>query len=143
MLSSLAYAAIKSGLQSRAFRCGIELFTVNPAYSSVIGRVKFARIYTISVHQAAALVIARRHYQLSETLPRCWDNIPDNQGGRLRLPPLAKMVDKHVWSSWVRVQKNLQVALAERYQQALQARRRARMRRNTSDEFDELDDIPF
>ena len=38
----------------------MEIHQVNPAYSSVIGRVKFMERYGLTVHQAAALVLARR-----------------------------------------------------------------------------------
>lgn len=44
--------------------------SVNPAYSSVIGRHKFARRYGISGHLAAALVIARRAQGFSERYSR-------------------------------------------------------------------------
>ena len=39
---------------------GVEINQVNPAFSSVVGRVKFMERYGLSVHQAAALVLARR-----------------------------------------------------------------------------------
>ena len=45
---------------SRGYREGVEVHQVNPAFSSVIGRVKFMERYGLSVHQAAALVLARR-----------------------------------------------------------------------------------
>ena len=43
---------------------------MNPAFSSVIGRVKFMERYGLSVHQAAALVLARRLLGCSERIPR-------------------------------------------------------------------------
>ncbi|MFX1475803.1 MAG: hypothetical protein ACFFCO_10065, partial [Promethearchaeota archaeon] len=43
-----------------AEREGVMVHQVNPAYTSVIGRWKYASYYHITVHQAAALVIARR-----------------------------------------------------------------------------------
>ena len=43
---------------------------VNPAYSSVIGRVKFMERYGLSVHQAAALTLARRLLGCREGIPR-------------------------------------------------------------------------
>ena len=45
---------------------------VSPAYSSVIGRVKFIERYGLSVHQAAALALARRLLGCSERIPRRW-----------------------------------------------------------------------
>ena len=122
MLSSFSYSLILQMLNSRAFRHGIEVFAVNPAYSSVIGRIKFCRIYKISVHQAAALVIARRFYRYSERLPYCWNNIPDNKGCHVALPKLVKISGKHVWHLWAKVWKNLQAALAVQYQMNRQAK---------------------
>ena len=43
---------MKAYLLSRGYRQGVEVFQVNPAYSSVIGRVKFMERYGLSVHEA-------------------------------------------------------------------------------------------
>ena len=67
-------------LHTRAFRYGVEVRQEDPIYSSVIGRVKFTQIYKVSTHNAATIVIARRHFRFSERLSHCWDNIPDNKG---------------------------------------------------------------
>ena len=60
MLSSFSYGKIKAYFLSRGYREGVEIHQVNSAYSSVIGRVKFMERYGLTVHQAAALVLARR-----------------------------------------------------------------------------------
>ena len=70
MLSSFSYGKIKAYFLSRGYREGVEVNQVNPAYSSVIGRVKFMERYGLSVHQAAALVLARRLLRCSERIPR-------------------------------------------------------------------------
>ena len=54
MLSSFSYGKIKACFLSRGYRQGVEIHQVNPAFSSVIGRVKFMERYGLSVHQAAA-----------------------------------------------------------------------------------------
>ena len=41
MLSSFSYGKIKAYFVSRGYRQGVEVHQVNPAYSSVIGRVEF------------------------------------------------------------------------------------------------------
>jgi hypothetical protein len=48
---------------------GVSTEEVNPAYTSVIGRVKYARPLGVSVHQAAALAIARRGMGFREAAP--------------------------------------------------------------------------
>ena len=70
MLSSFSYGKIKAYFVSRGYRKGVEVHQVNPAFSSVIGRVKFMERYGLSVHQAAALVLARRLLGCSERIPR-------------------------------------------------------------------------
>ena len=42
---------------------------VNPAFTSVIGLVKYARQYGLASDEAAAIAIARRGMRLSENLP--------------------------------------------------------------------------
>lgn len=69
MLSGLAYAQYQQLMASKCFRLGVELLVVNPAYTSVIGRVKYAVPYGRSVHLAAAGVIARRGQGLAEKPP--------------------------------------------------------------------------
>ena len=51
MLSSFSYGKVKAYFLSRGHRHGVEVHQVNPAFSSVIGRVKFMERYGLSVHQ--------------------------------------------------------------------------------------------
>jgi len=60
MLSSFAYRAFEQMLLARSHDAGVEVRHVNPAYTSKIGRQKYARRYGLSVHLAAAFVLARR-----------------------------------------------------------------------------------
>ena len=43
---------------------------VNPSYTSFIGRVKYQKPLALSVHEAAAMCIARKGLGLKEKLPR-------------------------------------------------------------------------
>ncbi|MDE2938277.1 MAG: hypothetical protein OXR67_05080 [Chloroflexota bacterium] len=70
MLSSFSYDKVRSCFLSRGSRQWVEVYQVNPAFSSVMARVKFMERYGISVHQAAALVLARRFLGCSESIPR-------------------------------------------------------------------------
>jgi len=53
----------------RGLRNGFQIKQINPAYTSVIGRFKYSKKYGLSVHEAAALVIARRGIGYHEKLP--------------------------------------------------------------------------
>ena len=66
---SISYGKSKTYFISRGYRVGVEVCQANPAFSSVIGRVKFMERYGLSVHQAAALVLARRLLCCSERIP--------------------------------------------------------------------------
>ena len=69
MLSSLACAQYTQLMRAKCARAGVELFIVNPAFTSVIGRVKYAQPLGLSVHHAAAFVIGRRAMGCRERLP--------------------------------------------------------------------------
>jgi IS605 OrfB family transposase len=95
MLSSWAYSRFYELLQSILSNRGIELITVNPAYSSLIGLVKYMKMYGLSSDCAAALVIARRGMRLSEK--------PQSS-----ITAYASVnEDKHVWSFWSELNKKI------------------------------------
>lgn len=120
MLSSLSYNQIKQTLKARAFRQGVEVFEVNPAFSSVIGRTKYAARYGLTVHQAAALVLAQRIQRVYERPPTVW-RVPDGKNGHVTFPVPARIRGKHVWSFWRKLSTQLKAALAARYRPAHKA----------------------
>ena len=91
MLSSFAYRLTHTVIAARAFEAGIEVLKESAAYTSVIGKEKFADRYGISVHQAAALVIGRRVNGFSERLPSQL---------QVTLPLPVRNRGRHVWSKW-------------------------------------------
>ena len=114
MLSSFSYGKIKAYFISRGYREGVEIHQVNPAFSSMIGRVKFMERYGLSVHQAAALVLARRSLGFSERIPRRWV-CPIGNGVQVAFTvPVRKRV-KHVWTYWGAVSGQLRPALAAQH----------------------------
>jgi IS605 OrfB family transposase len=115
MLSSFAYSSILTHLKSRAQKRGIEVKEVNPAYTSIIGRVKFSKRYGLSIHHAAALVIARRFFRFSEKPPSRLTDIPDGRGGHVTLPLPVRNRGEHVWTLWRRLSKKLSVVLAAHF----------------------------
>ena len=76
-----------------------RLHQVNPAFSSVMGRVKFMERYGLSVHQAAALVLARRLLGCSERIPR-QRVAPVGNGVHVAFTVPARKGVKHVWTYW-------------------------------------------
>jgi IS605 OrfB family transposase len=116
MLSSFAYSSILTYLKSRAQKEGVEIQEVNPAYTSIIGRVKFSKRYGLSIHHAAALVIARRSLRFSEKPASSLKDIPDGRGGHVALSLPARNRDEHVWTFWRRLGKKLSAVLAAHFQ---------------------------
>ena len=122
MLSSFGCGKIRAYFLSRGYREGVEVCQVNPAFSSVIGRVKFMERYGLSVHQAAALVLARRLLGCSERIPRRWV-APIGNGVQVAFTvPVRKRV-KHVWTYWGAVLGQLRPALAAQHRLGKRRRR--------------------
>ena len=114
MLSSFGYGTVKAYFLSRGYRQGVEVHQVNPAFSSVVGRVKFMERYGLSVHQAAALALARRLLGCSERIPRrrvC----PVGNGVHVAFTVPARKRVKHVWTYWGAVWGQLRPALAAQH----------------------------
>ena len=122
MLSSFSYGKVKAYFISRGYRQGVEVHQVNPAFSSVIGRVKFMERYGLTVHQAAALVLARRLLGCSERIPRRWV-APIGNGVHIAFTvPVRKRV-KHVWTYWGVISRQLRPALAAQHRLGKRRRR--------------------
>ena len=122
MLSGFSYGKIKAYFLSRGYREGVEIIEVNPAYSSVVGRVKFMERYGLTVHQAAALVLARRLLGCSERIPRRWV-APIGSGVQVAFTvPVRKRV-KHVWTYWGAIAGQLRPALAAQHRLGRRKRR--------------------
>lgn len=115
LLSSFSYGLFLSCLLARAYKEGIEVHRVDPAFTSIIGRINYARRYGLSIHLAAALCIARRHQKFSEAPCSHPGPIPDGKGGHVAfvLPVRNRM--KHVWHLWGQVKKKITTVLAAHF----------------------------
>ena len=114
MLSSFSYGMVKAYFLSRGYRQGVEVHQVNPAFSSIIGRVKFMERYGLSVHQAAALVLARRFLGCSERIPSL-RVCPVGNGVHVAFFVPARKRVKHVWTLWGAISGQLRPALAAQH----------------------------
>ncbi|KKM20299.1 hypothetical protein LCGC14_1646880 [marine sediment metagenome] len=125
-LSSFAYSAILRIIQSRAYQFGIETFKVNPAFTSIIGRLKFADRYNLSVHQGAALAIGRRKMGFSERPPKS-ALIQFKAGTDIHgtFPSPARIDWKHEWCWWKSAARELQSAVARQYRKQKKAIRQS------------------
>jgi len=115
LLSSFAYGLFFKMLQARAFKHGIQVHKVNPAYTSTMGCVNYAKRYGLSVHLAAALCIARRYQKFSERPNSATGIIPDGKGGHVAFALPERNRARHVWHFWGRIKKKISTVLAAHY----------------------------
>jgi IS605 OrfB family transposase len=117
MLSALSYAKAAAMLKAACFRMGVTVMEVNPAYTSVIGAINFARRFGISIHQGAALAIARRGLGMHENPVRRVGVgvVPTRNGGHVAFDLPVRNRSKHVWTFWAGARRRLSAALAEHY----------------------------
>jgi len=98
MLSSFSYGKIIENFGSKAFKEGIEIIEVSPAYTSMLGAIKYKKNYGLSTHAAAALCIARRGMGHFEKLPFGKNRqILTNEGSylQLTLPARKENIDEY------------------------------------------------
>ncbi len=88
MLSGWAYNRFFDLLNRICSNRGIYVMSVNPAFTSIIGLVKYARLYGLGSNEAAAFVIARRGKRLKEKIPTTMQAYLSVKDG------------KHIWSWW-------------------------------------------
>ena len=107
------YRALLTAIERQAAREGVALRKVKPAYTSLIGLVKYQPHYGISVHHAAALVIGRRGGL------KVWrENVP--KALRQWMQAHGQWNDATYrqtdWSAWNRLKRALTAALKKRHQ---------------------------
>jgi IS605 OrfB family transposase len=74
-LGNWAYRSLLEKVKILARREGIEVVEVNPAYTSVIGALKYAPQYLLDKDRAAAFVIARRALGFEEKMPEHYEHL--------------------------------------------------------------------
>lgn len=79
------------------YKYGFEVIKVHPAYTSIIGKLKYGIPKKINIHQAASYVIARRGMGFKEKILDKYK------------PIIEDIKDKHYWSKWNRINKQLQL----------------------------------
>jgi len=110
MLSSFHYSTFIQYLDRKGFCEGISIHTVNPAFTSVIGRLKFSKRYGLTIHHSAALVKARRYYKFSEAFSKSPISVVHKRFHVTFLLPVLNR-GEHVWKSWKKAHENFKAAL--------------------------------
>lgn len=99
LMSQFAYKKMIMSINSRAEKMGVEVFTVNAAYTSQIGKIKYMKRFGVSIHEAASYVIARRAMGYKEKLPPILHSlVPEKKQGL------------HHWAQWAAIASSLSFA---------------------------------
>lgn len=110
-LNLIQYSTFRTLLKSRCLKNGVRLKIVNPAYSSIIGKNKYAKLLGVSTHTAAAFVLARRgSYKVKERLPNQMIGIL-HRGEAEKFERVFRY--RHHWSHWAFLSKNLESCLKQ------------------------------
>ena len=112
MLSSFAYNRIGEQLKAAAYRAGVQVIEVHPAYTSTIGAVNYAPRYGISIHLGAAIAVARRGLHLSERPAARVVQVRSRENNQVTLPLPVRIRGRHVWSFWSKVARQMRAAFA-------------------------------
>jgi len=116
MLSSFSYRKITTMIRSRSHRFGVEVLSVHPAYTSLIGKTKYAIRYGLTIHTAAALCIARRGLGFLEKQPRQLGHIPTGKGDYVTLTQPVRNRVEHSKSFWKALSQELKAGHGVRSQ---------------------------
>lgn len=115
-LSALTYSKAIAMVEARAFREDTAVLKVNPAYTSLIAKVKYMKLKNLPIHCAAASVIGRRGMGFLEKLPSYLNClVPKTQKNRWRTVfTHAKKADSSyfrknlpVWDKWKQFDANV------------------------------------
>ncbi|MBU4194221.1 MAG: IS200/IS605 family accessory protein TnpB-related protein [Actinobacteria bacterium] len=68
--SMFAYSKMVGYITSRCYKENLEVRVIDPRFTSLIGRYKYAETYGLSNHEAAAFVIARRALGFKDRMPK-------------------------------------------------------------------------
>ncbi|WP_445505630.1 IS200/IS605 family accessory protein TnpB-related protein [Niallia sp. 03091] len=101
--SVFAYRKMAQAIESRAEKMGVAVLKVNPAYTSIIGKLKYMRKFGISIHQAASYTIGRKGLGHKEKAPQV----------------LRHHIVRHqqpYWKQWSALNKKLNVRTTMLYQ---------------------------
>jgi len=100
--SIFAYRKMSQAIINRANKIGLDVIQVNPAYTSISGKMKYMRKFGISIHQAAAYTIGRRGLRYKEKTPKV-------------LTAYIVQKEKHHWSQWSVLHKKFSIHLHSFY----------------------------
>lgn len=142
MLSTLSYRIFAQATKRQGIQKGVQVKMVNPAYTSFIGKIKYLNQTKGSVHEAAAMVIARRGKGHRDRLPKESRQAFRSESRTFLLPEDNREDDyavyreaKEAFDKWLPAQTR---DLRQRHQDLLERRRQDHIVRQLESELDAL-----
>ena len=66
MKSNFIYRKMLNAIKQRAVKIGVPVVEIQPAFTSILGQLKYQKMYSLNRHTSAGLVISRRGLGLKE-----------------------------------------------------------------------------
>jgi len=110
--SNFVWKKLLTALKSKCIENGIMYKKVNPAFTSVIGKFKYQKMYNISIHESAAYVIGRRGLNFNKKLSL--HKYPSEIVKSVVLDLAGDRTKRiHSWSLWRKLRDNYKVVQRE------------------------------
>jgi IS605 OrfB family transposase len=107
MSHSFCYNKLLTIIERLCFRYGVEFIKVKPVFTSIVGGLKYQQRHRISVHQAAALVIARRGQGFTE-------KVPEKLVKLITKKQKTAFLEKNEWARWSDIRNRITNLLKKR-----------------------------
>lgn len=104
--STFVWKKLLTLLEHKCIENGIKYRKVNPAWTSVIGKFKYQKMYNLSIHETASYVIGRRGLGYNEKLSLY--EYPSGPVKKLLLDLAGDRTKRiHSWVLWRKLRDNL------------------------------------
>jgi len=108
--SNFTWKKLLTLLERKCIENGIMYKKVNPAFTSVIGKLKYQKMYNLSIHESASYVVGRRGLGFNEKLSLY--NYPSEIVKKLVLDLAGDRAKRfHSWVLWRKLRDNYKAVL--------------------------------
>ena len=103
-VTRFAYDKMDKSVEGCGARKGVGVIAKHPAYTSVIGKMKYMRAFGIPIHAAAAYVVGRRGMGFKDRAPATYRKVvPDSK------------MKKHHWAHWRFLHRHLSEVMTKSF----------------------------
>lgn len=94
MLTQFAYKHITTSFEARAYKDGVYIKKVNPAFTSMLAKTKYMRKMRLPIHTVAAMIIGRRGMGFEENIPAVYTKAIDFSTCKNKFAEYSKLNSK-------------------------------------------------